>query len=54
MVRDGKLAAQAVTAGIKGTDQTEIVDGLNTTDVVAAKADAAFRDGMRVRPSLTQ
>ena len=54
VVRDGKLAAQAVTAGIKGTDQTEIVDGLNTTDVVAAKADAAFRDGMRVRPSLTQ
>lgn len=50
VVRDGKLARQLVTTGIKAKDQIEILDGLRADDRVAIAPDVTWQDNMVVEP----
>jgi RND family efflux transporter MFP subunit len=48
-VVDNRLVEQKVTVGARGTDKTEIRDGLADGDQVVLKPDTTFKDGQRVR-----
>lgn len=49
VVVDGRAETRTVRTGIKGRDQTEIVEGLNEGDVVVASPPAGLKPGERVR-----
>lgn len=50
-VVDGRAVTKSVRTGIRGRDQTEIVEGLSEGDVIVASPPAGLKPGERVRPA---
>lgn len=48
VVKDGRLSARKVSVGARGTDQTEIREGLTDKDEVCVNPQESFAEGMRV------
>lgn len=53
VVREGRLALQPVTIGIKGLERTEIRSGLDDRDRIVLSPENGFKAGQAVRPQLS-